>query len=166
LKEKIEKTDDSFHQGEISVWSVKLHQVMESLGLCMFSYFFSDYRILEMLSAVTGWEMTAKEIFEIGGRIQTTRQMFNAREGAIRHEMTQRTMGNPPQSTGPIAGKAIDIEEMVQGYYAGMGYEKSGLPSAETLRSYGLDELIPDLAISTGAPAPLVNEYLTAKNHL
>ncbi len=160
LKEKIEKSEDSYRQGNISVWSVKLHQVMESLGLCMFSYFFSDYRIPEMLSAVTGWEVTAEEIFEIGGRIQTTRQMFNAREGAIRHEMTQRAMGNPPQQKGPIAGNAIDIEEMLQGYYQGMGYEQNGVPTAETLRSYGLDEMITDLEISTGAPAPLVNDYL------
>jgi aldehyde:ferredoxin oxidoreductase len=162
LKEKIEKTEDSFHQGEISVWSVKLHQVMESLGLCMFSYFFSDYRIPEMLAAVTGWEMTAEEIFEIGGRIQTTRQMFNAREGAIRHEMTQRAMGNPPQEKGPIAGNSIDIEEMLQGYYKGMGYETNGVPAAETLRLYGLEDMIPDLAISTGAPAPLVNHHLVS----
>lgn len=160
LKEKIEKTDDSYKQGNISVWSVKLHQVMESLGLCMFSYFFSDYRMLEMMAAVTGWEMTPDEIFEIGGRIQTTRQMFNAREGAIRHEMTQRAMGNPPQEIGPIAGNSIDIEEMLQGYYKGMGYETNGVPTAGTLLSYGLDEIIPDLAISIGAPAPLVNDYL------
>jgi aldehyde:ferredoxin oxidoreductase len=44
LKPKIEKTIDSYRQGKVSVWSVKLHQVMESLGLCMISYFFSDYR--------------------------------------------------------------------------------------------------------------------------
>jgi aldehyde:ferredoxin oxidoreductase len=160
LKSKIEKTSDLYQQGSVSVWSVKLHQVMESLGLCMFSYFFSDYRILEMFSAVTGWEITADEIFEIGGRIQTTRQMFNAREGAIRHEITQRAMGSPPQEKGPIAGRAIDIEEMLQGYYAGMGYETNGVPTAETLCSYGLDWMVPDLAISTGAPTPLVNEYL------
>jgi len=166
LKEKIVKTKDSFQQGQISIWSVKLHQVLESLGLCMFSYFFSDYRMLEMLAAVTGWEMTADEIFEIGGRIQTTRQMFNAREGAIRHKITPRAMGTPPQSKGPIAGNSIDVEEMIQGYYDGMGYEKDGVPSAKTLESYGLQSMIPDLAISLGVPAPLVNEYLHTENRL
>lgn len=165
LKPKIKKTTDSYRQGEISVWSVKLHQVMESLGLCMFSYFFSDYRMLEMLAAVTGWEMAADEIFEIGGRIQTTRQMFNAREGAIRHEITHRAQGSPPQKKGPIAGNSIDIEEMIQGYYAGMGFQRDGVPNAETLQSLGLDAMIPDLAISTGAPAALVNEYLVNKDN-
>ncbi len=163
LKPKIEKTSDSYRQGEISVWSIKLHQVMESLGLCMFSYFFSDYRLLEMLSAVTGWELDADDIFEIGGRIQTTRQMFNAREGAIRHEMTQRAQGSPPLAKGPTAGNAIDIEEMIQGYYAGMGFQKDGVPTAETLGSYGLQSMIPDLTISTGAPDVIVNEYLLNK---
>lgn len=167
LKPLIEITKDPYQQGKSSVVPIKMHQVMESLGLCMFVYFFSDYRLLEMLSAVTGWETNVSEILEIGGRIQVTRQMFNAREGAIRHEMTQRAQGNPPQQKGPIAGNAIDIEVMVQGYYEGMGFEQNGLPTPETLRSYGLDEMIPDLAISTGAPAPLVNEYLafqTEKN--
>lgn len=160
LKPKIEKTSDSYRQGNISVWSVKLHQVMECLGLCMFSYFFSDYRMLEMLAAVTGWEMTPDEIFEVGGRIQTTRQMFNAREGAIRHEMTQRAQGSPPLAKGPTAGTAINIEEMIQGYYTGMGFQEDGVPTAETLQSLGLEAMIPDLQISTGAPAPAINDYL------
>ncbi len=133
--------------------------------MCMFSYFFSDYRMLEMLAVVTGWDMTDDEIFEIGGRIQTTRQMFNAREGAIRHEITPRAMGTPPQSKGPIAGNSIDIEEMIQGYYQGMGFQKDGVPSVETLESLGLDAMIPDLAISTGSPAALVNEYLVNKEN-
>lgn len=160
LKPLIEKTSDSYRQGKTSIWSVKLHQVMECLGLCMFSYFFSDYRMVEMLAAVTGWELDADDIFEIGGRIQTMRQMFNAREGAIRHEMTQRAQGSPPLSEGPTAGNAIDIEEMIQGYYAGMGFQKDGVPTAETLHSYGLDAIIPDLQICTGAPEQLVNEHL------
>ncbi len=80
---------------------------MESLGLCMFSYFFSDYRMLEMLAAVTGWDMTDDEIFEIGGRIQTTRQMFNAREGAIRHEITQRARVALLNRKDPLPGIAL-----------------------------------------------------------
>jgi aldehyde:ferredoxin oxidoreductase len=160
LKPLIEITKNPYQQGKSSAIPIKMHQVMESLGLCMFVYFFSDYRLLEIMAAVTGWQMDVHEILEIGGRIQTTRQMFNAREGAIRHEITSRAVGNPPQQKGPLAGKTINVEIMVQGYYEGMGFEQNGLPSSETLRSYGLDEMIPDLAISTGAPVPLVNEYL------
>jgi aldehyde:ferredoxin oxidoreductase len=115
-----------------------------------------------MIASVTGWEMTAEEILEIGGRIQTTRQMFNAREGAIRHEMPQRAMGSPPLTKGPIAGVSQDLEVRVQGYYEGMAFEQNGVPRPETLKSYGLESMIPDLDISTGSPERLVNEYLVS----
>lgn len=91
---------------------------------------------------------------------KTTRQMFNARVGAIRHKMAQRSQGSPPQKKGPIAGNAINIEDMIQGYYAGIGFQPDGVPTAETLQSLGLDAIIPDLAISTGASVVLINKHL------
>jgi len=154
------KATHPYQQGKSSAVAVKVHQVMESLGLCMFVYFMGDYRLLETIASVTGWQMSAEEILEIGGRIQTTRQMFNAREGAIRHEVPQRAMGSPPLERGPIESKSIDCEVMVQGYYEGMAFDQDGVPTPETLESYGLGSMVPDLAISTGAPARLVNEYL------
>jgi len=116
--------------------------------------------VLEMIEAATGWKMTAEEVIEVGGRIQATRQMFNAREGAIRHEMPQRAIGSPPLSRGAAGGKSIDAETMAQGYYEGIGYGQDGVPTAATLESLGLGDLVADLAISTGAPARLVNDYL------
>ena len=94
-----------------------------------------------MLAVVTGWQMDFNEILEIGGRIQTTRQLFNAREGVIRHEMAQRAQGSSPQKKGPIAGNTINIEDMIQGYYAGIGFQPDGIPTAETLQSLGLDAM-------------------------
>lgn len=155
-----EKTKHPYQQGKVSCFAVKMHQVMESLGLCMFVYFFGDYRLLELIEAATGWKLTVDDIMEIGGRIQTTRQMFNAREGAIRHEIPQRAIGSPPLKHGPARGYSLDCETMIQGYYEGMGFRHDGIPKEITLRSYGLNDLIPDLAISTGTPERLVNEYL------
>ncbi|MBN1318041.1 MAG: hypothetical protein JXA42_21340, partial [Anaerolineales bacterium] len=160
LQPMVVKTDSLFQQGIASCFAIKMHQVMESLGLCMFVYFFSDYALLDMIEGATGWKMNVEEILEIGGRIQITRQMFNAREGAIRHEIPQRAIGSPPMTKGPIAGNAMDPEVMAQGYYEGMGFKQDGVPTAETLASYGLTDLIPDLSICTGAPKLLFNEYL------
>ena len=160
LKQVIEKADTAYLKGKNSPPAINTHQVMESLGLCMFVYFFSDYSLLEMMESATGWKMDLNEIIEIGGRIQTMRQMFNAREGAIRHELPKRAFGDPPLKKGPLAGKSVDVETMVQGYYEGMGYRPDGVPTAETLQSYGLTDLIPDLALCTGVPVHLVNEYL------
>jgi len=163
LKPMVEKTDTPYQQGKAAGFAIKMHQVMESLGLCMFVYFFSNYSLLEMIEYTTGWKMDVDEVLEIGGRIQTTRQMFNAREGAIRHEVPKRAIGDPPMKNGPLRGNSIDAEMMMQGYYAGMGFEQDGVPRAETLASYGLKEMISDLAISTGAPKRLINNYLDSK---
>lgn len=162
LKPMVTKTNTPYQQGKAAGFAIKMHQVMESLGLCMFVYFFNDYSLLEMIESITGWKMDVDEVLQIGGRIQTTRQMFNAREGAIRHEIPKRAIGNPPMKIGPLRGNSIDVEMMIQGYYAGMGFKKDGVPRAETLASYGLEDLIPDLVISSGAPAPIVNDYLHA----
>jgi len=160
IRPLIEKTDHPYELGRAAAVPIKLHQVAESLGLCMFAYFFAEYPLLEMIESMTGWKMTVEEIMEIGGRVQTTRQMFNAREGAIRHEVPQRGIGSPPLPGGAAAGRSIDAETMAQGYYEGMGYGSDGVPSAATLNSLELDHMLEDLAISTGLPSPLVNEYL------
>lgn len=165
LKPLLKKEDASFEQGKAACVSIMMHQVMESLGMCMFIYFFNDYSLLEMLEAATGWKMNVNEVLEIGGRIQTMRQMFNAREGAIRHELPKRAVGDPPMKKGPLEGKTVDVEAMIQGYYLGMGYHQDGVPTPDTLISYGLSNLIPDLEISTGAPAGIVNEYLTIRGN-
>jgi aldehyde:ferredoxin oxidoreductase len=126
----------------------------------MFVYFFGDYHLPGVIEAVTGMQMSMEELLQAGGRIQTVRQMFNAREGAIRHEMPQRAVGSPPLKKGSAAGVSVDIETMVQGYYEGMGFKEDGVPTEATLESYGLDAMIPDLQICTGAPKRFINEYL------
>jgi aldehyde:ferredoxin oxidoreductase len=164
LQPLVNNTEHPYEMGSSSTFAVKMHQVMESLGLCMFVYFFGDYHIKEMIKAETGLDMDVNEILAIGGRIQTTRQMFNAREGAIRHETPQRAIGSPPLNNGAGKGKTVDPEAMAQGYYKGMNYGQDGVPTEEALISYGLEELIPDLKLCTGVPERLVNEYLNSSN--
>lgn len=158
--EDAENGEHPFQQGKAACAAIKMNQVLESLGLCQFGFYFGDYRLIDMLKAATGWEMSPAEVLEIGGRIQTARQMFNAREGAIRHEIQQRAIGSPPLAGGAAAGKSIDPETMAQGYYEGMGFRQDGVPTAETLGAYGLEYMLADLPSCTGAPRRLVNEYV------
>lgn len=150
----VARTNDPREQGRASAAGVALHQVMESLGLCMFSLMMGPYPLLRLVRALTGWEMEAAEVLAIGARIQALRQMFNAREGAIRHEISPRGLGQPPLAKGPVAGVTVDPAPMIAGYYEGMGYGPDGVPTAETLRRCGLDELVADLPSCTGAPLP------------
>jgi aldehyde:ferredoxin oxidoreductase len=163
VKPYINKAQTPFQMGLYSAPVIKMWQVMESLGMCSLVFSFGKYHLEEKIHAATGWDMKVEEFLEIGGRIQTLRQLFNAREGAIRHEMPQRVMGSPPLKRGGNKGTSVDPETIVQGYYRGMGFRQDGVPTEDTLHSYGLEYLVPDLEACTGVPEPLVNEYLADK---
>ncbi|WP_371806697.1 aldehyde ferredoxin oxidoreductase family protein [Candidatus Lokiarchaeum ossiferum] len=163
LKEvEFKNSKDPYQKGFHSADVVKVHQLIETLGFCIFGNNFGRYPFVEMIEAAFGWKFTAEEILTTGQRIQTLRQMFNAREGAIRHELNQRTLGNPPLEKGPLKKISVDLEIMAQGYYEGMGFETNGVPKKSTLEKLGLEALVSDLEHCTGAPEALVNKYLSS----
>ncbi|MFX1501078.1 MAG: aldehyde ferredoxin oxidoreductase family protein, partial [Promethearchaeota archaeon] len=86
----------------------KFKQTIEATGLCILPLNMGAYPFLEILQTITGWDISFDELMETGYRIQTLRQMFNAREGAIRHEISQRAIGSPPLIKGPLKDKSYD----------------------------------------------------------
>ncbi len=150
----------AFHQAKV----VKFHQTEETLGFCIFANYYGKYPYLEMIHAAFGWDITPEEILSTGHRIQTLRQMFNAREGAIRHDMPQRLMGSPPLDKGPVKKVSIDFEAMAQKYYEGMGYDPQGIPTKETLETLELGDCVKDLPQCSGVPKEIVNKYLQESN--
>ncbi|MBN2156240.1 MAG: hypothetical protein JW776_09365 [Candidatus Lokiarchaeota archaeon] len=145
---------------------VKFHQTYETLGLCMFSTNFGLYPYLQMMKAVFDWEVKPEELLKTGHRIQTLRQMFNAREGAIRHELSQRAIGNPPLTKGPTKGVTLDLEKLAFIYYKAMGYTEDGLPLETTLKELNLDFCVKDLAIAEGNSNRLKNEWIEEGNEV
>ena len=109
--------------------------------------------------------MKPEEIIEIGYRIQTLRQMFNAREGAIRNEIPPRLLGDPPLKKGPVAGVTLDAEAMIQGYFEGMGFEENGVPTEIILKVLKLDFCLDDLPNCIGRLGPIQNSYLQQKTN-
>jgi aldehyde:ferredoxin oxidoreductase len=96
--------------------------------------------------------------------VSRSRQMFNAREGAIRQEISQRVIGSPPMEKGPVKNISLDLETMAQGYYHGMGFAKNGIPLQETLKELSLAFCLKDISNCTGVPEPLENKYLKEQN--
>lgn len=149
--------------GTVTVDGTKFQKWFDSLGFCLFAEWCGRYPVLEMVEAVVGWKMTLEELTEIGWRIQTLRQMFIAREGAIRHEISNRLAGNPPIKKGPCKKVSLDIEKAAQAYYETIGYDETGIPKEETLNQLGLEFCVKDLQAATGRPEPYVNQYLEEK---
>ncbi|MHA1377649.1 MAG: aldehyde ferredoxin oxidoreductase family protein [Candidatus Helarchaeota archaeon] len=147
---KIKNSKKPKKKGESQSKAVKFTQSFNSLGLCLFSEWVGTYPLLEMIKAITGWSLSVDNLLQIGWRIQSLRQMFNAREGAIRHEVTKRAIGDPPMKKGPLKGKKIDVEEMAKYYYEHIGFAKNGVPKEYTLKKLGLEFCIKDLKNAKG----------------
>ncbi|MEJ2295388.1 MAG: aldehyde ferredoxin oxidoreductase C-terminal domain-containing protein, partial [Candidatus Lokiarchaeota archaeon] len=146
--------------GILQAKNAKFKQTIEANGMCILALNMGAYPYLEIIQAITGWDVSINELLETGHRIQTLRQMFNAREGAIHHYIAQRAIGSPPLDKGPLKDKSYDVELIAQDYYEAMGYEKNGLPKKETLKLLDLDFTLSDLANTKGVSDILENEYL------
>ncbi|MFW9941842.1 MAG: aldehyde ferredoxin oxidoreductase family protein [Candidatus Thorarchaeota archaeon] len=125
-----------------------LSQFSNSLGLCMFSSMFSNYPMMELIKAATGWDVSVEELIKIGMRIQTLRQAFTLREGVIlaENELPGRAIGDPPFESGPHKGKIIDYKSDYKGFCEKIGWNpKNGYPLKDTLTELNLDFVIKDL---------------------
>ncbi len=130
------------HKGYSQAFLSRVWQVLNALGLCMFSVQFAPYPFVAMIEAVTGWDYSVEELLATGERIQTLRQAFNVREGVVASQFSfpDRALGKPPLRSGPTALVSIDLETMAQNYYDEMGWHwETGQPHRQRLEALGLD---------------------------
>ncbi len=107
--------------------------VLNGAGGCLFGAFLGVHRlpVFEWLNAATGWSYTPEQYLETGKRIQTLRQAFNIKHGVdpSANVMSDRALGRPPLKEGANAGRTIEIEKMIKGYWRQFGWdERTGRP--------------------------------------
>lgn len=128
-----------------SVAQSKFMSLANSTGFCLFGLFIGVERIpvFEWINAATGWNKTPDEYMAIGERVQTLKQAFNIKQGIepVSNKLSARALGMPPLVDGPNKGRTIDIDNMMQDYWAEFGWDSKGHPSTATLRRLGLDAL-------------------------
>ena len=104
----------------------------------------NHWKLFEWLNIANGWNRTPDEYMEIGKRIQTLRQMFNIKHGVDpkSFRISKRMAGEPPLTEGPLKGKTVPIEEMMQFHWKAYGWdEKTGIPTPQTVSALKLDQL-------------------------
>ena len=104
--------------------------------------------LCEAVNAVTGWNMDINEAMAVGKRGVSLARAFNLRHGisADLDRPSERYGSTLPD--GPHAGKSIlpHWDKMVRNYYKLMGWdEKTSRPLPATLKSLGLEFVIPQL---------------------
>ena len=133
-------------KGPAAAANTNYWQVCASAGLCLMPVVFSGcYPLLELINAVTGWDMSLSEALGTGARIQTLRQLFNVREGITPADvqLPDRMAGIPPQSAGPLEGVTVDIDTLTREYREAMEWDtNTGKPTEACLTRLGLLELV------------------------
>jgi aldehyde:ferredoxin oxidoreductase len=121
---------------------------VDSLGLCTVvrgSMNFRDKPKGDVLKAVTGYDFTP-ELMEIGARIYNLERMILNREGIRRKDdllperITKETVPSGPTQGRILTEEMYDV--MLDEYYEARGWDGDGVPTPETIRKLGLDELL------------------------
>ncbi|WP_227767440.1 aldehyde ferredoxin oxidoreductase family protein [Zhaonella formicivorans] len=137
----------------------------DALGICKFA-FTETYAILppdlaDGLRAL-GYEISDDEVLRVGQRIVNLERMYNVRHGFSRKDDTlpYRKLHEPldiyanPEDIEKVEpaeaklihrGLTVNLDPMLDEYYALGGWTKDGIPTAERLKELGLEELIKDL---------------------
>ena len=115
---------------------------MNSLGLCYFAYGFPDLvgYVPDLLEAVTGRQMSIKDILLCGERSFNLKRVFNAREGMGRKDdILPVRFTEQPLKRGASEGLVARAAEMLDEYYKLRGWNpKTGWPSKEKLDELSL----------------------------
>ncbi|MFC2038997.1 aldehyde ferredoxin oxidoreductase C-terminal domain-containing protein, partial [Chloroflexota bacterium] len=126
------------------------NHVVNASGICTFGMgALPGYEsLIEMMKAVSGWDLTVEELLKTGERINNVRQAFNIREGqnSLEYNMPGRIIGTPPKAGGPTAGISVDEKTLDDNYLTAMGWDKETTkPGKEKLLELGLDDVAKEL---------------------
>src|SRR5512139_609273 len=124
------------------------YSMMDSLELCQFVFgpawtLYGPAETVEMVRAITGWDITLDELMAVGERRISLFRTFNAREGLGRKDdKLPKKFYKQLAGSGPTAGIALTHEEVdaaIDHYYQLAGLDADGAPTPETLKKHDLE---------------------------
>jgi len=123
------------------------HQVMNGLGLCMFTNIMGGLPWLDLTNALTGWNLDAPELLRCGERIQNLRAAFNLREGIAPRDFAPHPrmlgQGDGLLDDGPLRGVTVPLDQLKRDYYAAMHWNpETGNLERQRARELGLEGLL------------------------
>lgn len=118
-----------------------LSAVIDSMGMCLFTTFglkdAQDY--VDILNATAGTTHTVDTLMEAGARIYSLERLFNAKQGFDRKDDTlPKRLTDDPMPEGPVKGETVDLQSMLNYYYAARGWTNDGYVSDATKEKLGL----------------------------
>ena len=125
-----------------------LSSAVDSLSVCAFVFgasfqLYGADKLVEVLNAVTGWDVDIKEMLEVGERRLNMLRAFNSREGIGKElDTLPKKMFNRPLEGGVSDGYVIDKNQWkkaLEDYYRLCDWDiETGHPSLNKMESLGL----------------------------
>lgn len=123
------------------------YSMLDTVELCQFVWgpawtLYGPSETVEMIRAVTGWNVSLYELMKVGERRLNMLRLFNAREGMGRKEdKLPKKFFKALQGSGPTAGFALnqdEFERVLDLYYELMGWTSDGIPTPAKLADLGI----------------------------
>lgn len=128
------------YQAIMSGWQ----HLMNCSGVCIFAADGLNFRWIELMKGITGWDLDIENLKKTGQRIGTMLHLFNFREGFKLSDFTmpERARGNPPLTAGPTRGVTLEFEGLKRQYFEAMGFDlAAGKFRKERLEELGLQNV-------------------------
>jgi len=125
-----------------------LSAIVDAAGLCIFfgarmlaekDSSMSPTGMLTYLNAATGADYTIEDLVMAAERITNAERLFLVKAGFDRKDDSlPKRITEEPLPEGPAKGQTCDLQTMLDDYYEVQGWDKNGIPTAETLTKLGL----------------------------
>ncbi|HXZ36781.1 MAG TPA: aldehyde ferredoxin oxidoreductase family protein [Thermodesulfobacteriota bacterium] len=116
--------------------------VFNALGLCKFLFFarVSHETLCKWLKGLAGWDLTSKDLMEVGERLYNLKRAYNVLMGvnAEKDVVAPRILENLRPEKPISEGRKLFFD-MRKEYYEARGWDEKGIPTRERLLSLGLE---------------------------
>ncbi len=138
--------DPDNYLAEVQTKTGPKRQFEECLAFCYFQAC-SLKQMVQTLNVITGSDFSAENCLEIGERVINLLRLYNVREGlSMEDDSYSYRLGQSPID-GPGKGKSLNANftEIRQAYYQMMGWDKLGVPTAETIERLNITSSFNDI---------------------
>jgi aldehyde:ferredoxin oxidoreductase len=124
------------------------YSILDTVELCQFVWgpawtLYGPTETVELIKAVTGWDVSLEEIMAVGERRLNLMRTFNAREGLDRkQDKLPRKFYKALKGSGPTAGLALkedEIEAAIDEYYRLANWTRDGIPTPAALQKLDIE---------------------------
>ena len=119
--------------------------VKNTVGMCFFLRY-DDPKMVDIVNAVTGWDLDQEALLDIGERSLTLARLFNLREGFGAADDRLPAKATAPHVSGVLSKVRLDDADLaaqVRAYYQARGWDDEGRPRPETIARLDIGAYVP-----------------------